>query len=156
MDADIRPGLPQPRDQIVQVILRAQSRMRRAMQQAYADHQVVFGAGDGTRQILILFVVAVKECQLLLAMGRIVERIDVQRQVFGRLGKRCNELINQVVLQLEEALYANRVLESRECRLACQIVIVDRSAAEKLENRIAAQHVVVVLIGVIGQDAIDS
>ena len=48
----------------------------------------------------------------------------------------------------------DRVLEPRERGLAGQVVGRDGAVAKQLENRIAAQHVVVVLVGVVGEDAV--
>ena len=45
---------------------------------------------------------------------------------------------------------------ARQCRLAGQVLIVDRATTDQLENRIAPQHIVVVLIRVIREDAVDS
>ncbi len=46
------------------------------------------------------------------------------------------------------------VFKPRERGLAGQIVGLDGAVAKQLENRIASQHVVVVLVGVVGEDAV--
>ena len=65
--------------------------MGRAVQQTRHHDLVVLRAGDQPRLVLILFIVAVKERQLLLAVRRIVERVDVERQ---RRGGWSNEAKN--------------------------------------------------------------
>ena len=54
--------------------------MGRAVQQREHYHQIVLGTGDRPRQVLVLLVKAVEERQLLGAVSRIVERVDVERQ----------------------------------------------------------------------------
>ena len=87
-------------------------------------------------------------------MGRVVEGIDVQREVRGRLVERGDELVEQHVLQAKETAGADGVLEPRERGLAGQIPTGDRPAADELEDRIAPQHIVGVLVRVVGQNAI--
>ncbi len=72
----------------------------------------------------------------------------------GRLVERGDELVEQHVAQAEERAGVDGILEPRERGLAGQIVVVDRAVAEQLEDRIAPQQVVVVLVGVVGQDAV--
>ena len=97
-----------------------------------------------------------EERQLLLPVGGVVERIDVQRQSCRRPVERRDELIDQEILQPEEGSDIDGVLETRQRGLTGQLGIVHRAVAEKLEDRIAAQHVVIVLIGVAGQNSIDA
>ena len=106
-------------------------------------------------QVLVLFVIAVKKRQLLLAVGRVVEGIDVQRQDLGGSAKEAMNWSTNMSCKSEEALRLDGVLESREGGLAGQIVAIDRAAADQFEDRIATQHIVVVLVDVVGQDAVD-
>ena len=74
------------------------------------------------------------------------------------VGGLSNEAMNwssNTSAQAEERLHVDGVLEPRERGLAGQIVVLDRAVADQLEDRIAPQHVVVVLVGVVGQDAVD-
>ncbi len=89
-------------------------------------------------------------------MRGIVEGVNVKCQVPWWRLERCDELIQKQVLQAEEGLGGNGVLKPRERRLTRQILVIDRAFAQDFEDRIAPQHVVIVLVGVVGQDAIDS
>jgi len=57
--------------------------------------RVVFGAGDDNRQILILFVVSMKHNQLLLPVRGVVEGIDIEGEMPGRLVEGLDERINE-------------------------------------------------------------
>ena len=85
--------------QIRHVVIGSQRRVGRAMQEADHHHQVVFGAGDRPRQVLVLVVLTVKEGQLLITVRWVIERIDVERDLRRRLLIRSDELVNEDVLQ---------------------------------------------------------
>jgi len=80
---------------VFQVFRGAQRRMRAAVQQAPIEHQIVFGTRHYPRQVLVLLVIAVEARQLLPAVRRIVERIEVQREPLRRSVKRGDELVDQ-------------------------------------------------------------
>ena len=88
-------------------------------------------------------------------MRGIVERVDIERQVLRRPGKRGDELVEQDVAQAKERACADGVLEAGKCRLAGEIGALDRAIADQFEDRIASQHVVIVLVGVVGENAVD-
>ena len=129
--------------------------MGRAKQQADHHHQVVLLAGDDPRQVLVLVVIAVEERQLLLAMRGIVEHVDVEGQVPRGRGERGDELVDENVLQSPQRADVDGVLEAGQGGLAGQFPAFGRTAGEEFEERIVAEHVVVVLVGVVGQDAVD-
>ena len=73
------------------------------MQQHGKRDRVVLGAGDQPHLILILVIVAVKERELLLAVSRIIEQIDVERQCVQMPGKaaiRSFRLLLYFIVQL--------------------------------------------------------
>jgi hypothetical protein len=115
----------------------------------------VFGAGDDQGQVLVLVVIAVPEGQLLLAVGRVVHGVQVERQVARRCVEGGDELIDEHVAQALEGLDADRVLEARQGGLAGQVVILGRAVGDELEDGVGAQGGVVVLVLVPGEDAVD-
>ena len=135
------------------VVHRAERRARRPMHQHGEQHQIVLRARDDSRQILILFVEAVKERQLLLAVRGIVERVDIQRQRTGRLVERLDELLQEPLLQPQQLTGRDGILHPRERRLAGQVVVVGQASGHQFEEAVAAERVVVVLIFVTGDDA---
>jgi HKD family nuclease/diadenosine tetraphosphate (Ap4A) HIT family hydrolase len=117
---------------------------------------VVVGAGDDQGQVLVLVVVAVPERQLLVAVGRVIDRVQVERQVRGRGVEGGDELVKEHVAQPLEGFDADGVLEAGQRRLAGPVVIPGRAVGQELEDRIGAQGVVVVLVFVPGEDAEDA
>ena len=114
-------GLPTPESprnrirtsgQILQIVLGPQPRVSRAVQQIAHHHHVIFRAGPRHRQILILTVMAVEQHQLLLAMSRVVERVEVQSDLRRRLVERRDELIDEHVPQPKQRLHIDRVLKA--------------------------------------------
>ena len=67
-----------------------------------------------------------------------------------------DEPVEQLIVKPGKRGHFDGVLEARERGLARQIVVGDGTVAEQLEDRIASQHVVIVLVGVVGEDAVDS
>ena len=126
--------------------------MRRAEQQAQHHDLVILGTRDHARLVLILIVVTVEECQLLLAMSWIVVRVDVKGEACRWRIERGDELVDEHVLQTPQHGNGDCVLKARQRRLAGQIIRVRRPTGNQLEHRIAAEHVVVVLILVVGED----
>ncbi len=94
--------------------------------------------------------------QLLLAMGGIVEGVDVQREMARRLVKRLDEQVDQHVAEPPQVGDRDGVLEPREGWLAGEVGVIGQAVGNELENGVRPQRVVVVLILVVGQDAIDS
>jgi hypothetical protein len=64
-----------------------------AWPQGQHDELVVFGAGNDQREILVLVVVAVPKGQLLVAMRRVIDRVQVECQVAGRGVEGGDELV---------------------------------------------------------------
>ena len=81
------------------------------------------------RQILILFIVSVEHDQLLLPVRGVVEGVDVEREVAGRLVEGLDEQIHQDVAQPPQVGDRDGVLEPREGRLTGEVGVrrgVDR------------------------------
>src|SRR5262249_31992926 len=78
------------------------------------------GAGDEQGEVLVLLVVAVKQRQLLLPMGRIIDGIEVQEQLPGRYGEAGDELVDQHIPQALQGGDRDGVLPARQGRLAGQ------------------------------------
>jgi hypothetical protein len=74
--------------------------------------RIIFGAGDGDRQVLMLLVIAVEHRQLLLTVRGIVEGVYVERQMGGRPIEGLDELIDQDVALPPEVGDGNGVLEA--------------------------------------------
>ena len=129
--------------------------MGRAEQQADHHHQIVLLAGDGPRKVLVLVIIAVEEGQLLLPMRGIVEHVDVEGQMPRGSGERGDELVDEDILQSPQGTDVDGVLEAGQGGLAGQFPAFGRTAGEEFEERIVAEHVVVVLVGIVGQDAVD-
>ncbi len=155
MNPHTRPRRTQAVNHILQILAGSQRRVRAAVQQAEVHNQIVFCAGDQAGQILILIVVSVKKDELLLAVRGIIKSIDVQGEVRRRFLERGNELIDEHVPQAKEGARANGVLKAGQGGLTCQVIILNGTITDQLEDRIAPQHVVVVLIWVVGQDAVN-
>ena len=102
-----------------------------------------------------MLIVSVKHAQLLLSMRGVVEGVDVEREVSGRRVEGLDEQIHQHVTQPPEVWDRDGVLEPRERRLTGEVGIVGKSVGDELEDRIRSQRIVIVLILVIGEDAVD-
>ena len=88
-------------------------------------------------------------------MGGVVEGVDVKREVARRGVERLDEQIDQEVAEPPEIGDRDGVLEPRERGLTGEVKVIGEPAGDELEDGIRAQGVVVVLILVIGEDAID-
>src|SRR5262249_43050448 len=65
------------------------------------------------------------------------------------------ELVNEDVAQALEGRDGDGVLEAGERRLAGQVAIVRRAVGDELEDGVGPEGVVVVLVLVAGEDAVD-
>ena len=155
VDVHVGPDGPQSPHQVPQVIVHSQGCLAGAVSQADQEHHVVLGAGDDDRQILILIIVSMKHDQLLLAMRGVVEGVDVEREMAWRLIERLDEQVDQHVAQPPQVGDRDSVLEPRERRLAGEVGVVGQAVGDELEDGVRPQRVVVVLILVVGQDAVD-
>jgi hypothetical protein len=72
--------------------------MRKQFEHRQHNH-VVLGTGDGANQVLLLLVVSVKECQLLIAMGGVIEHVDVQGDFTWRLVERVDKAFDEPIFQ---------------------------------------------------------
>jgi hypothetical protein len=98
----------------------------------------------------------VPEGQLLLAVGRVIDRIQVERQVARRLVEGGDELVKEDVTQPLERLDRDGVLEAGQCRLAGQGVAIGGASGDELEDGVVTEGVVVVLVLVACEDALDA
>jgi hypothetical protein len=67
--------------------------------QGQHDELVVIGTGDDQRQVLVLVIVTVPEGQLLLAVGRVIDRVQVEGHVTRRGVDGGEELVEDDVAQ---------------------------------------------------------
>jgi hypothetical protein len=155
-DLHPRPGRPQAPHQVLQVVIGPESGVRAAVPQADHHDQVVVGAGDNERQILVLLVVAVEEDQLLTAVRGVIHGIEVEEQVARRRGERGEELVDQGVAQAFQRGDVDGVLKARQGGLAGQVGVGGQAAGNEFEDGFGAQGVVVVLIFVAGEDAVEA
>jgi len=141
-----------PRDAL-QLHVHRHGGIGRAVQQRRQHHPIVFGTRDGADQILVLFVVAVEQRELLIAVGRIVEHIRIEGHLSRRLVKRLDEPREKPLLQPQQRPGGNGVLEPRQRRLARQLVRVGQTVGQQFEDGVAAERIVIVLVFVAGDDA---
>ncbi|ODU00265.1 MAG: hypothetical protein ABS79_03655 [Planctomycetes bacterium SCN 63-9] len=86
-----------------------------------------------------------EERQLLLAVRRVVEGVEVEREVPRRLVGRGEELIDQGITRSPEIGDRDGVLEPRERGLAGEVGFVGSPAGDELEDRIGPERVMIVL-----------
>src|SRR6266545_4477325 len=79
-----------------------------------------------------------------------------RRQVARRCGEGGDELVEEDITQPLEGLDGDGVLEAREGGLTRQVRVIRGAVGDELEDGIAAQGVVVVLVLVAGEDAVDA
>src|SRR5262249_59295317 len=92
------------------------------------------GAGGDRGRVRFLVVEAVPEGQLLAAVGRVIDGVQVERQAARRPGERGDELVDEEVAQALERGDADGVLEAGQRRLAGQVVPVRGAAGDELED----------------------
>ena len=88
-------------------------------------------------------------------MSGIVEHVDVEGQVPRGPAERSDELVDQDLFQTPQRSDVDGVLEAGQSGLAGQLLARRRAPSEDFEDRIVTQHVVVILVGIVGQDAVD-
>ena len=93
-------------------------------------HQEMVAAEDVERQIAIAAIVAVKEPPLLLAMQRIVGRVQVEHDLLGRRRVRVEEQVDEQPL--------DRCLVMADLVVACRLA--SRRVLEPVERRLAGQR----------------
>jgi hypothetical protein len=120
--------------------------MRQRAESTLAQQRWDFMTEELCRQILVLLIMAVEEGRLLMTVGRVVERVDVQFQPGRRYGEHGEERLDEHVPQPVERGDVDGVLEPRMCGLALQVVVGGPPSGDELEHRIGAEGVVVVLI----------
>ena len=89
-------------------------------------------------------------------VGRVVHGVEIEGQLAGRRLEGGDELVEEDVAQPLEGSDGDGVLEAGQGRLAGQVVILGGAVGEELEDGVGAEGVVVVLILVTGQDAVDA
>ena len=106
--------------------------------------------------MLRVVVVAVPEGQLLLAVGRVIDRVEVERQMARRRVEGGDELVEEDVARPLEGLDGDGVLEAGQGGLAGQVVLLRGAVSDQFEDGVGAEGVVVVLVRVAGEDAVDT
>lgn len=121
--------------------------MRRAVPQSDHHREVGLRIRDDQREVLLLTVVPVEQRQLLLAVSRVVEAVEVKRQSPRLLVERVEELLDEQFPQSQQRLDADRILEPRQRRLRGQFgPVLGQPIADQLKHGIMPQRVVIVLI----------
>ncbi len=123
-DPQVGPQRSQSLHDARQILDHTQRRIGLAIEEHGEHYQVILGTGDDPHQVLILLVEAVVEGELLLAMRRIVEYIDVQRELRRRLIEGSHELLQEPRFQSQQIAGCDGVLQSRQRRLAGQVLRV--------------------------------
>jgi hypothetical protein len=88
-------------------------------------------------------------------VGRVIHRIQIEREVTRRRVEGGNELVEEDVAQSLERFDGDGVLEAGQGRLAGQVMILGRAVGDELEDGVGAEGVVVVLVLLAGEDAVD-
>ncbi len=96
-----------------------------------------------------------KHYQLLIAMRRIVEGIEIEREVRGGRLERLEEQVDQDIPEPPQVRNREGVLEAGQGRLTGQVGKLRETIGDHLEDRIRAEGIVVVLVLVVGEDAVD-
>jgi hypothetical protein len=89
-------------------------------------------------------------------VGRVIDGVQIERQVARRAVEGGDELIDEDIAQALEGLDGDGVLEAGQRRLAGQVVVVRGAVGDQLEDGVGAQGVVVVPVLVAGEDAKDT
>jgi hypothetical protein len=105
---------------------------------------------------LVLVVVVVPEGQLLLAVRRVIDGVQFERQVVGRALEGGEELVEEDVTQALEGPDGDGVLEAEQRGLAGQVAILRRAVGDELEDGVGAEGIVVVLVLLACEDALDA
>ena len=116
---------------------------------------VVVGAGDDQGQVLVLVVVVVPAGQLLVAVGGVIDGVEVERQAARRDREGVQELADEELAEPFERGDGDRILEPREGGLAGQVRPVGTATEEEFEDRVGGQGSGVVLVLIVGEDAVD-
>ena len=96
-----------------------------------------------------------KQHELLLTVGGIVEGVDVEGQSRGRFLEGVDELIDEHLLQPSQRRDVDGVFESRMRGLTGEFG-VERSCRDEAEHGVVAKQIVVILIFVVGEDSEDA
>jgi hypothetical protein len=67
-------------------------------------------------------------------LGRVIDGIEVERQVAGRAVKGSNELVEEHVAQAPEGLDGDGILEARQGGPAGQVVVLGGAAGASLKT----------------------
>ena len=94
--------------------------------------------------------------ELLFAMGRIIDGIDIEGEVLGRRCERSDELIDKSVTQAFQRGDGDGIFKAGQRGLAGQGFGIGRSVGDELEDRIVPQGVVIVLVFVSREDTENS
>jgi hypothetical protein len=109
------------------------------------------GLAHDHREVLMLVVKSVEEGELLLAVGRVVGRIGIDRDDIGhatavRSLEPLDAELDREVDRTEDRIGGHRVLEPRERRLARESLVVGEPVGDHLEDRVVTERVVVVAV----------
>src|SRR5262249_38083796 len=156
VDDDVGPGGAEAADDVLQVVISPQGSMGATVSQRHTHNQIVVGAGDDQGQVLVVVVVVGPEGQLLMTVRGVIDGVEVDGQVLRRFAERGDELVNEQHAQAFQGGDVDLVLETRQGGLAGQVGLSGPPATDELEDRVAAQSVDVVLLLVVGEDAVDA
>ncbi|HKI31791.1 MAG TPA: hypothetical protein VKA46_07975 [Gemmataceae bacterium] len=154
MQDHVGPNLAQAGYQVGHIVIGPQRGVGTAVPQGEHHELVVVRTGDDQGQVLVLVVVAVPEGQLLLAVGRVIDGVQVERQMARWGVKGGDELVEEHVPQPLEGLDGDRILEAGQRRLTGQVIVLGGAVGDELEDGVGAEGIVVVLVLVPGEDAV--
>ena len=103
-----------------------------------------------------MVVVAVPEGQLLVTVGGVNDGVQVDGQMMRRLVEGGDELVNEDITDILEGLNGDGILEARQGGLAGQVIVVGGTIGEEFEDGVMAESVMVILVLVVGEDAVNA
>ena len=176
-DGHVRPGGPQGGDDGPQRRHGPATGVDRPRPQPGRQREAALAVEDEEREVLVLLVEAVVEAQDLLAVRGVVAGVEVEHDVRRRRPPRADEQLGEVVVEdlhpprpggLDLAQHRpvlggqfrlparEGVVEAVEGRAAGQrLPLARRHPHQGLEQRVVAQGLGVVAVGIAGQDLID-
>jgi len=130
--------------------------MHHAWPERHRQNLIVIGTAEEGREVLVLLEVAVKQHQLLLAVGRVIDSVQVQGQLGRGRGKGSDKLVDQDIAQPLQGGNVDGVLEAGQGGLAGQVGVRGGAIGEEFEDGIGAEDVMVVLVFITGQNAVQT
>ena len=112
MNLHVGPDSPKSCREISQVVINAERGMTGSHPQPNECSHLIFGTRDDRRKILKLFIVSVKQAELLVTMRGVVECVDIKSDMMWKFIKRLDELVSHRVAQPPEIGNRHSVFEA--------------------------------------------